>query len=75
VVLLGCAVVASAAIFIILEMYGPFNGILRISPPPTIHDDLNQKATDGNKRPPRCQLPNKVIRPVILVFAAGILQR
>jgi Protein of unknown function (DUF4239) len=44
VTLIVCAVAVSAAIFIIMEMYSPFSGILRISPT-AIHDALNQMAT------------------------------
>jgi hypothetical protein len=39
--LLFCAVAVSGAIFIILEMYSPFSGVLRISPQP-LYDALGQ---------------------------------
>ncbi len=44
VTLIVCAAAVSAAIFIIMEMYSPFSGILRISPN-AIHDALDQMAT------------------------------
>jgi hypothetical protein len=45
VTLLICALAVSAAIFIILEMYSPFSGILRISPT-AVRDALSQMAPD-----------------------------
>jgi hypothetical protein len=39
--LVVCALAVSAAIFIIMELYTPFSGVLRISPAP-IRDALNQ---------------------------------
>jgi len=45
VTLIVCALAASAAIFIIMEMYAPFSGILKISPT-AIRDALNQMAID-----------------------------
>lgn len=45
VILMVCAAAASGAIFIIMEMYSPFSGTLRISPT-AIHDALNQMATN-----------------------------
>jgi hypothetical protein len=45
VTLVVCALAVSAAIFIILEMYSPFTGALRISPA-AVHDALRQMATD-----------------------------
>jgi len=40
-----CALAASAAIFIIMSMYSPFSGVLRISPV-AVRDALSQMATD-----------------------------
>jgi hypothetical protein len=45
VTLIVCAVAVSAAIFIIMEMYSPFSGILRISPV-AIRDAMNQMGAD-----------------------------
>lgn len=45
VTLIVCALAVSAAIFIILEMYSPFSGTLRISPA-AVHDALKQMAAD-----------------------------
>jgi hypothetical protein len=45
VTLVVCSLAVSAAIFIILEMYTPFSGVLRISPAP-VRDALSQMA-DG----------------------------
>jgi hypothetical protein len=42
--LIVCALAVSAAIFIIIEMYSPFSGVLRISSAP-VRDALNQMAT------------------------------
>jgi hypothetical protein len=42
--LIICALAVSAAIFIIIEMYSPFSGVLRISSAP-VRDALNQMAT------------------------------
>jgi hypothetical protein len=39
--LVVCALAVSGAIFIIMEMYTPFSGVMRISPLP-IHDALNR---------------------------------
>jgi hypothetical protein len=44
--LLVCAVAVSGAIFVIMEMYSPFSGVLRISPVP-VHDALNQMGNGG----------------------------
>jgi hypothetical protein len=44
-VLMVCATAASAAIFIIMEMYSPFSGTMRISPA-AIYDALNQMASN-----------------------------
>jgi hypothetical protein len=41
--LIICALAVSAAIFIIMEMYSPFSGVLRISSAP-VRDALNQMA-------------------------------
>ena len=41
--LIVCALAASAAIFIIMEMYSPFSGVLKISSVP-VRDALNQMA-------------------------------
>jgi membrane-bound ClpP family serine protease len=41
VALVICALAVSAAIFIIMEMYTPFSGVLRISSTP-IREALNQ---------------------------------
>jgi hypothetical protein len=41
VTLLACALAVSGAIFIILEMYTPFSGIMKISPSP-MHYALSQ---------------------------------
>jgi hypothetical protein len=43
--LIVCAIAVSAAIFIIMEMYSPFHGILKISPV-ALHDALRQMGTD-----------------------------
>jgi hypothetical protein len=43
--LVACALALSAAIFIIMEMYAPFTGILKISPAP-VRDALKQMAVD-----------------------------
>jgi hypothetical protein len=45
VTLVICAMAASAAIFIIMEMYAPFSGIMKISPA-AIHDALHQMSID-----------------------------
>jgi hypothetical protein len=45
VTLIICALAVSSAIFIIMEMYSPFSGILRISPV-AIRDALSQMAVD-----------------------------
>jgi Protein of unknown function (DUF4239) len=45
VTLIVCALAVSAAIFIIMEMYAPFSGILKISPA-AVRDALNQMAID-----------------------------
>jgi hypothetical protein len=45
VTLIICALAVSAAIFIIMEMYSPFSGILKISPV-AIRDALSQMAVD-----------------------------
>jgi hypothetical protein len=45
VTLIICAIAVSAAIFIIMEMYSPFNGILKISPV-AVRDALRQMAAD-----------------------------
>jgi hypothetical protein len=45
VTLIICAMAASAAIFIIMEMYAPFSGIMKISPT-AVHDALHQMAID-----------------------------
>jgi hypothetical protein len=45
VALMVCAAAASAAIFIIMEMYSPFSGTMRISPA-AIYDALNQMASN-----------------------------
>lgn len=45
VALIVCAMAVSAAIFVIMEMYSPFNGILKISPM-AIHDALTQMSRD-----------------------------
>ena len=44
--LLVCALAVSAAIFIIMEMYSPFSGMLKISPV-AIRDALNQMSNGG----------------------------
>jgi hypothetical protein len=44
--LLVCALAVSGAIFIIMEMYSPFSGMLRISPV-AIQDALNQMGSGG----------------------------
>jgi hypothetical protein len=44
VTLIVCAMAVSAAIFIILSMYAPFSGVLRISPA-AVRDAVNQMAT------------------------------
>ena len=44
--LVVCALAVSGAIFVIMEMYSPFSGLLRISPVP-VHDALNQMANGG----------------------------
>jgi len=41
VTLIVCAIAVSAAIFIIMEMYSPFSGVLRISPV-AVRDALQQ---------------------------------
>jgi hypothetical protein len=43
--LIVCALAVSAAIFIIMEMYAPFSGILKISPA-AVRDALSQMATN-----------------------------
>jgi len=43
--LLICAIAASAAIFIIMSMYSPFSGVLKISPA-AVRDALSQMAID-----------------------------
>jgi hypothetical protein len=43
--LIVCAMAVSAAIFIIMEMYAPFSGILKISPA-AVRDALSQMATN-----------------------------
>jgi hypothetical protein len=43
--LLVCAIAASAAIFIIMSMYSPFSGVLKISPA-AVRDALSQMAID-----------------------------
>jgi hypothetical protein len=45
VTLIVCALAVSAAIFIIMEMYSPFSGILKISPA-AVRDALSQMAID-----------------------------
>jgi hypothetical protein len=45
VTLIVCALAVSAAIFIIMEMYAPFEGILKISPA-AVRDALSQMAVD-----------------------------
>lgn len=45
VTLIVCALAVSAAIFIIMEMYSPFSGILKISPT-AVRDALSQIAAD-----------------------------
>jgi hypothetical protein len=45
VALMVCAAAASGAIFIIMEMYSPFSGTMRISPA-AIYDALNQMASN-----------------------------
>lgn len=45
VTLIVCALAVSAAIFIIMEMYAPFSGILKISPA-AVRDALSQMAVD-----------------------------
>ena len=45
VTLIVCAVAVSAAIFIIMEMYSPFSGMLRISPV-AIRDALSQMGAE-----------------------------
>ena len=45
VTLIICALAASAAIFIIMEMYAPFSGILKISPT-AVRDALHQMSID-----------------------------
>jgi hypothetical protein len=45
VTLIICALAVSAAIFIIMEMYSPFSGILKISPV-AIRDALHQMSVD-----------------------------
>jgi hypothetical protein len=45
VTLLICAMAVSAAIFIIMEMYSPFSGMLKISPV-AVRDALHQMAAD-----------------------------
>lgn len=45
VTLIVCALAVSAAIFIILEMYSPFTGVLRISPT-AVQDAMKQMATN-----------------------------
>jgi hypothetical protein len=44
--LVVCALAVSGAIFVIMEMYSPFSGILRISPVP-VQDALNQMGNGG----------------------------
>jgi hypothetical protein len=43
--LIVCALAVSAAIFVIMDMYSPFSGIMRISPI-AVRDALSQMATD-----------------------------
>ena len=45
VTLVLCALAVSAAVFIIMEMYSPFSGIMRISPV-AVHDALAQTAVE-----------------------------
>jgi hypothetical protein len=45
VTLIVCGLAASAAIFLIMEMYSPFSGMLKISPT-AVHDALTQMAID-----------------------------
>jgi hypothetical protein len=45
VTLVVCALAVSAAIYIIMEMYSPFSGVIKISPA-AVHDALSQMSTD-----------------------------
>lgn len=45
VTLVICAMAVSAAIFIIMEMYSPFSGMLKISPV-AVRDALSQMSAD-----------------------------
>ncbi len=47
VTLIVCALAVSAAIFIIMSMYSPFQGVLKI-PPTAVHDAMSQMAEESD---------------------------